>query len=168
MVDPSEFKSRLIPDFMSMRSQALNNISSANLGNVSAIKQMGAARGLPVGAINSMLQGQAYQGGRAAASIEPELQRSQAESIMNYLGLMNRFKTAQEEARRSNVMDFGADIGGLTKIMLMQKMKMFDMPDAGVGGGDPNLGISMNNFDMSGTYRGANTQSLNSPRLGIR
>lgn len=133
MVDPSEYRRQLIPNFMAMRNQALQNISQANMANTSRIQQMGAAGRLPAGAVNAMLQGQAYQTGRAAASIEPQLQQLKADSFTNYLGLMNRFRGAQEEARRMNGIDLGADIGGLTKIMLMQKMGMFDLDEKKAG-----------------------------------
>ena len=127
-IQPSQFLDELTlsdADLGKMRSQNLQNIGMMNLGNIQGIKQAGAARRMPAGAIVSGIGGAGYQAARGASAIEPQLKNAQIESYSNFLNLQQPYemmKAGQDVANTYQDQAFwGQGMGDMAKVILLYK-----------------------------------------------
>jgi len=153
MVDPKSMYNQLMMSegtVAGMRNQALENARAANMGNAMQLRQMGAAGRAPMGSIMSALQGMNYQTGRAAASIEPQIQQQKMNNAWDYYNAQNQYGQAQQQASDAYNDSWSSDIGNLTKMAMLWQGGYFGGPGGGSGGSgqayQPTGGDMMRNY----------------------
>jgi len=141
-ITPEAYKDQLTlsdADLGTMRSQNLQNISMLNTKNVSDIKQVGAARRMPSGAITSAIAGSSQNLARGASSIEPQLKQAQMQSYGNYMNLLQPYIMAKANTEMQGEQQGGQFLsegfGSMAKMLLLSKAGFFDEGGGGKGAG---------------------------------
>jgi hypothetical protein len=149
-VEPSQFQDELTlsdSDLGKMRSQNLQNIGMLNQANISGIKQAGAARRMPSGAILSSIAGASQGAARGASSIEPQLKNAQINSFSNYLNLQRPFEMMKAQQGINNTQQANSfwqeGFGDMSKLILLWKAGLLD--GGGSGNENPVQSMSMVN-----------------------
>ena len=129
-LDPSKYKELLMyspKELAAIRRSTIgdlrSNINMMNMQNIAAIKQAGAAKRLPAGAVLSGIGGASYQGGRAFAEALPRIEANIAKlkksGQQNYFNALNQYNMALAMAQNMQQANQQETLGGLGKIALM-------------------------------------------------
>jgi hypothetical protein len=132
MLDPRKYKNMMMmsdASIGSFRNAAADTTARMNMANTAAIRQAGAAGGAPIGATMSALSGSAYNAGRGAAAIEPQLAQMQQQGRMNYYNQLQAYEGAQANTYNQQTNDMMGDIGNMTKIAMLWQSGYFDKPE---------------------------------------
>lgn len=95
-VDPSQFKEGLTlsdTDIMEMMQQIMDDLSGESMAARSDIKQAGAARKLPVGAIQTGLADVTSAVAKGAGKAKVTAKESQRRSLADYINMLNNYKS---------------------------------------------------------------------------
>lgn len=142
MLDPRKYKDELTlsdSDIAAIRSGAVSRVQRSTMPLRSDVKQFGAARRLPAGAVYSGLKGVSYEGARGISEIEPEMVGLKLGSNRNYYDLLNQYTMAEEMARRENRLFSPEDIGELTRIVMLWKAGLLEPGEMGQMTGNNSL-----------------------------
>ena len=110
---------------------------------MSNVKQAGAAKRMPSGAILSGMRGAQYKGAQAMAEGGAALQPHLNQSMMNYQNLMNQYGMGQAQERNQMISDVTGTLGNMTAIGLLWKSGYFDQPGVSFNPGGGSGGGSM-------------------------
>lgn len=151
MVDPRKFQQafRYSPQELAALKRASladiqSNVDMLNTRNIAAIRQAGAARRMPSGAIASGIAGATYQSGRLAAEAMPQINAQniqlKKQGEMNYFNALNQFQMGQAQAQNMGQNNIWATLGSLGKIALLWQAGLLGQPQGNVATG--NQGVS--------------------------
>jgi len=151
-IEPSQFQDELTlndADLGKMRSQNLSNVGMMNQQNIAGIRQAGAARRMPSGAILSGMGGASYQSARGAANIEPMLKQQQMDSYSNFLRLQQPFEMMKAGQGIANTQQgnqfWGQGMGDMAKTILLWKAGL--LGGSGAGGQAGNSVMSQQPYE---------------------
>lgn len=111
----------------------LSDLGMMQTQQIANIKQAGAAKRLPEGAILSAIAGTSERTARGAAKALPQLKRLQKQSYADYYRLLNmaeqgeaQLQMMQNQAQQSAL---GGLFGGLGSVLSLWQMGAFEKPD---------------------------------------
>ena len=124
-------------DIRDLRQMSLRDIASINMKQMADIKQMGAAKRMPSGAITSAIQGTAERTAKGVSRIGPELKLAQIASNRNFFNTMLPYQRLRSEQASASAYQDQASLGGLAKIATLWQAGLLNF------GGGPQQGQSL-------------------------
>lgn len=129
--NPSDFRDQIIideSDQQGIRQQLTDRLSNANIANILAAKQAGAAGRLPAGAVLSAIRGSQGSIAKGLSGLEANLAGLRQRSVLDFLNLQSRFDQNKFQADRENNQSraafFQEGLGGLGQLALLRAGKI--------------------------------------------
>jgi len=144
--EPAKYKDDLVlddSDVSGLRGAMKRAAGEANLAQVGGIKQAGAAKRLPSGAILSALAGSSQKAAQGVAQIEPQLEQMKTNSLKDFLRMQQPYDMARAQNKlnqqQSSNMFNQEMFGNLGKIAILWRAGFFDNDTLSAAGIDPGM-----------------------------
>lgn len=124
-------------DVKGLREMSLRDIAGANMKQLADIKQVGASRRLPTGAITSAIHGTAEKTAEGVSRIGPEFKLAQIASKRSFYNTMLPYQRMNIDQNIGSAYQDQSSFGGLAKIAMLWQAGLLNFGGS-TGGQDPN------------------------------